>query len=84
MNEEMAKELASVRSNLLRVYALVFEKEFEGEADVDVVELALTIRNHLKGRFDVPSYHRKRFNLVLGQMGCADYKLSEQFYSQCV
>ena len=84
MNEEMLQELASVRSNLVSVYRLVFGKEFEGEEDVDVVALALTIRNHMKGRFDVPAYHRKRFNLVLSQMGCADFKLSEQFYSQCV
>ena len=84
MNEEMLKELEAVRSNLLSVYRLVFGEEFEGEADVDVVVLALTIRNHMKGRFDVPSYHRKRFNNVLIQMGCTDFRLSEQFYSQCV
>lgn len=84
MNEEMLKELTSVRTNLLSVYRLVFEKEFEGEEDVDVVVLALIIRNHMKGRFEVPAYHRKRFNNVLIQMGCADFRLSEQFYAKCV
>ena len=34
--------------------------------------------------FDVSPYIRKRFNLVLSQMGCVDYKLSEAFYQQCV
>lgn len=80
----MNEELESVRNNLKRVYFLVFGEEFAGAEDVDVVELALQIRNHMRGRFDVPAYHRKRFNLVLGQMGCTDFKMSEQFYSQCV
>jgi hypothetical protein len=84
MNEVMMEEIKGVRINLCGVYRLVFGKDFEGEEDFDVVEMALVIRNHLKGRFDVSPYIRKRFNLVLSQMGCVDYKLSEAFYQQCV
>lgn len=84
MNEVMKEEIKGVRTNLLGVYRLVFGKDFEGDEEFDVVELALFIRNHLKGRFDVSSYIRKRFNLVLSQMGCVDYKLSQKFYDQCL
>lgn len=86
MNQSFEDELASVRENLKRVYRLVFNEEYVEQVgeEQDVLELALLIRNHLKGRFDVPAYHRKRFNLVLQQMGCADFRLSEQFYAKCM
>lgn len=84
MDELMKEEIKCIRTNLLGVYRVVFGKDFEGEDEVDVVELALIIRNHLKGRFDVTPHIRKRFNLVLSQMGCVDYKLSQKFYDQCL
>lgn len=79
----MNEEITVIRKNLFSVYRLIFGVEFEGDKEVDVVELALFIRNQLKGRFDIPAYHRNRFNLVLQQMGVVDFKLSEKFYSQC-
>lgn len=78
----MENELKGLYTNLLGIHLLAFGEAYEGKEDV--LELALVIRNGLKGRFDVSRYIRNRFNLVMQEMGCVDFRLSEQFYAKCV
>lgn len=80
----MKEELTGIRTNLLGIHVVVFGQEFPDGEKADVIELALTIRRKLKGDRTASSYIRKRFNLVLQHMGCVDFKLSEEFYKQCV
>lgn len=82
MKESMKLEVEALGRNLKGVYRVVFGEEYVGE--VDVVALALLIRNELKDRNVVPQPLRNRFNRILKEMGCVDYRLTAAFYKQCV
>lgn len=82
MKESMKVEVEALGRSLKGIHRVVFGEEYVGE--VDVVALALLIRNELKVKDDVTQHIRNRFNLILREMGCVDFRLTEAFYKQCL
>ena len=77
------EEIKGLANNLKGVYRAVFGKDYEGEVE-SIVELALLIRNEIKGRDDVPMHLKNRFTRNLQEMGCVDFHFTDEFYKKCV